>query len=112
MEQTMRQVLSPERRTKHRIFCDYPAIVQGWDENGVKFTENARVTNLSSCGVFISTRQFIRNNTEVHLKIALPTGTLKWGSSKLVTSGLVMRSELQSNGMVSIAIKFLDYKFI
>ena len=112
MEQNDSKALFPERRTKHRIICDYPAIVKGRDAEGVKFAENARVINLSASGILAVTQHPIQNDTEVHVKIALPTGSLEWGISKLATNGNVVRNEIQSDGTVGIAIKFQNYKFL
>lgn len=112
MEQNDSKALFPERRTKHRINCDYPAIVKGRDAEGVKFAENARVINLSASGILAVTQHPIQDNTEVHVKIALPTGSVEWGTSKLATKGNVVRNDIQSDGAVGIAIKLQDYKFL
>ena len=112
MNQSVRRVLVAERRTKPRIICDYSAVVKGYDEQGLKFIEKARVLNLSQSGIFLVTNRSIRPETEVYVKIALPTGSLEWGTSKLLTSGIVTRNEFQSDGSVGIAIKFQHYKFL
>jgi len=112
MEPVISKALVTERRTKHRLNCDYPAVVKGYDAQGVKFAEKARVINLSTSGIFVVTKRSIRNETEVYVKIAFPTGSLEWGTSKLATSGKVVRNEFQSDGSVGIAIKFQSYKFL
>jgi hypothetical protein len=112
MEQIVSKTLFSERRMKPRINCDYPAILQGRDALDRKFAENARVINLSASGIFVVTQCSIQNNTEVQVKIALPTRSLKWGTSNLATSGNVVRNELQSDGAVGIAIHFQGYKFL
>jgi hypothetical protein len=110
MEQIVNETLFPERRMKPRINCDYPALMKGRDALGQIFAENARAINLSASGVYLVTQRSIQNNTEVHVKIALPTGSLEWGTSNLGTSGNVVRNEVQSDGAVGIAIKFHGYK--
>lgn len=112
MNQNVGKALVSERRTKFRIICDYPAVVKGYDSQGQKFAEKARVINLSTCGIFVVTKRSIQNETEVYVKIALPTGSLEWGTSKLLTSGIVIRNEFQSDGSVGLAIKFQRYKFL
>ena len=111
MEQTVSKSLFPEKRTKPRINCDYPATVHGLNAQGLKFVEEARVINLSSSGALVVTKGSIPNNAEVHVKIALSSGSLEWGPSNLATSGNVVRNELQSDGAFGIAIKFQGYKF-
>ena len=68
MEQNFSNPLFLERRTKHRINCDYPAIVQGRDRLKKNFAEKARVISLSSSGIFVVTNRSIQNNTEISNK--------------------------------------------
>lgn len=112
MEQNLTKTLFAERRAKPRINCDYPAIVKGVDKLGNKFAEEARVINLSSSGTFLVTLRSIQIYTDVQVKIALPTGSLKWGTSNLTASGNVVRNEDQLDGAVGIAIKFQGYRFV
>jgi hypothetical protein len=112
MGQAINKALYPERRTKERINCDYPAMVQGHDPQGNQFSENGRVINLSASGIMVVARQPIQTNTEVVVRIAFPTGSLKWGTADLSTKGNVIRSEVQSDGKIGLGIKFHDYKFM
>lgn len=112
MNKSLSKAFVAERRTKPRIICDYSAVVKGYDEQDLKFAEQARVINLSKSGIFLVTKRAIRPETEVYVKIALPTGSLEWGTSDLLTSGIVTRNEFQSDGNVGIAIKFQHYKFL
>jgi hypothetical protein len=112
IEQTGGMSLLPEKRTKPRINCDYPATVQGLNGRGEKFVEEARVINLSSSGALLVTKYSISNEAEVQLKVSLATGLPEWGTSTLVTSGTVVRNELQSEGAIGIAVKFQEYKFL
>jgi len=112
MGQTINKALYPERRMKARINCDYAAKVEGRGTLGRKFSANGRVINLSAGGIFMVSSQPIQNNTDVIVRIAFPTGSLKWGTANLDTIGNVIRSEIQSDGTVGLAIKFHDYKFL
>jgi hypothetical protein len=112
MELTANKTLSTERRIKHRINCDYAAVVKGCDAMGTRFTEHARVINLSSSGISVVAKHAIQNGTEVSVRIALPTGSLAWGTSKLAATGIVIRNELQMNNEVGMAIRFHEYKFL
>ena len=111
MEQTGSMSLLPEKRMKPRMNCDYPATVKGLNAQGEKFVEKARVINLSSSGALLATKYSISNEAEVHLKIALSSGSPGGGTSNLATSGTVVRNELLSDGAIGIAIKFQGYKF-
>jgi len=112
MDKTISNSLFPEKRTKPRINCDYPATVWGLDEHGQKFIDEARVTNLSSSGALAVSKRSIPNGAEVYVKIAISSGSLEWGTSNLATRGNVVRNEPQSDGAIGIAIKFQKYKFL
>jgi hypothetical protein len=47
---------------------------------------------------------FIQKALELSVKITFPTGSLKWGTSKLVINGVVVRTEALSEGVLGIAI--------
>ncbi|MCX6080778.1 MAG: PilZ domain-containing protein [Chloroflexi bacterium] len=115
MEQlkTLRDFIRTEKRTKPRIKCSYPAIIQSLDDQDHNFDARARVINLSSSGIFLITKWGIRNNNEIHVKIALSTGALELDNpSRLAVKGTVLRNEPQPDGSIGLAIKFHGYKFI
>jgi hypothetical protein len=112
MVQAINKALYPERRTKERINCDLPAKVQGCDPQGKKFSEIGRVINLSASGMMVVASQPIQKNAEVEVRIAFPTGSLKWGTANLATKGNVIRSEVQSDGTIGLGIAFHEYKFM
>ncbi len=101
-----------EKRAKTRIKCDYLATVRGLDARGNESIQNARVINLSTGGIFIVAQQPIQNNSEVHVNIALGTGSHALGTSRLATRGNVIRNELQADGAVGLAIQFQGYAFL
>ena len=112
MDQNARNIAVVERRSKPRIKCAYPAIVRGCSLNGKKFEENAAVLNLSASGVYVLLNCFIQKDQELSVKIAFPTGSLEMGTSKLATTGIVVRTEALSEGVLGIAIKFQHYRFL
>jgi hypothetical protein len=112
VEQLFSKALYPERRTKYRINCDYPGIVKSRDAQELNFAENVRVINLSTSGIYVVAHRSIRIDTQVYVKIAFPTGSLRWGTPRLATTGKVVRVEVQSDGAVGIAIKFQSYQFL
>jgi hypothetical protein len=102
-----------ERRGKPRMKCAYPAMVKGSSlPNGKKFEENATVLNLSASGAYVLINHIIKNGQDLSVKIAFPTGSLEWGSSKLATNGVVVRTEGLSEGVLGIAIMFQSYRFL
>ena len=101
-----------ERRSKPRIKCAYPAMVRGSTLAGKKFEEHATVLNLSAGGVYLLINLFIQEGQDLSVKIAFPTGSLEWGTSKLNTDGVVVRTEALSEGSLGVAIKFQHYRFL
>jgi hypothetical protein len=101
-----------ERRGKPRMICAYPAMVLGYSQDRKKFEENATVLNLSASGVYVLLDRFIEIGQALSLKISFPTGSLEWGSSKLTSNGVVVRSEMVSEGILGVAIKFEHYRFV
>lgn len=102
----------PDRRNKPRMKCNYQARVQGLGYDGKKFGEEGRVTNLSRSGIFVLLNQAIPDGNEVSIRIALPTGILEFGTSRLATSGTVVRSEPNLEGAFGVAIKFQNVRFL
>jgi hypothetical protein len=101
-----------ERRGKPRMKCAYPAMVRGLSQVGKKIEENATVLNLSASGVYVICNCFMHNGQDLSVKIAFPTGSLEWGSSKLNTTGVVVRTETLSEGVLGVAISLQRYRFI
>ncbi len=105
------QSLYPERRAKSRMICDYRSVLQMHDLQGKKILDEGRAANLSASGVYLSCTRPVANNTQVLVKINLPTGSLKLGSSLLNTNGVVVRCEYISDKTIGIAVKFNDHDF-
>jgi hypothetical protein len=107
----MNQVIS-ERRDKSRITCHFSAIVRGRDENGKAFEEQCSVINLSASGSCLLINRSIPIGDEIYIKIALPTGSLKLGTSKLATYGIVVRTEPYNMENFEVSVKFIQYRFL
>ena len=102
----------PERRLKPRIVCDCPARIQGHDGNGRKFEEDGRVVNLSRYGMYVLLNRVIPCGIELSIRMALPTGILKLGTTKLAVHGTVVRGELCSGTSYGIGLQFERYRFL
>jgi hypothetical protein len=103
---------TPDRRSKPRINCDYPAIVEGIDVDGIKFNDPAKLANLSASGLFMLTNRMIKNGSKLSVTVHLANSLTDIDAPKLSTNGIVVRTERQLNGTCGIAIKFNKYRFI
>ena len=92
--------------------CDYPAIVKGRSSLGKKFEENARVVNLSATGIYVIVNCAVQDGSELAVKIDLPNGHLDLGTSKLATTGVVVRREPLSVGVYGVAVQIQRYRFL
>ena len=101
-----------DRRLKPRMKCNYAAVVKGHDTSGKKFMQEGRVVNLSRSGIYVLLTQAIPDCHEISIKIALPTGFLDFGSSKLATTGTVVRRETGADGVFGVAIKFQNVRYL
>jgi hypothetical protein len=111
MDQRPEDISLTERRSKPRIHCDYPAIIRGHEKDGRNYEESGRVINLSASGIFVLLSRSVQNGSLVSIKIALPTGNLDWGTSRLAISGVVLRGKSYPDCLYGIAIKILHYRF-
>ena len=112
MAQNVKKSAVIEKRSKPRIQCLYPANVRGCNIGGKKIEESATVLNLSAGGAYLVLRRTIENGQDLSVKIAFPTGSLDLGTSKLATTAVVVRTEIFSEGVLGIAIKFHRYRFL
>jgi hypothetical protein len=103
---------SPDRRIKPRVICDYPAIVEGYDKDGNKYNENAKLANLSATGLYMMANRYIENGAPLSVTILLTGSLIDNDTPKVATNGIVVRSEPLIDGTCGIAIKFNKYKFL
>jgi PilZ domain len=104
--------ITPDRRIKPRIDCDYPAIIEGHDEEGGKYSNHATLVNLSASGLFMVAKRNIENGSKISVTVLLSSVFDVEEAPKLVTNGLVVRTEPKSNGKCGIAVKFNHYHFL
>jgi hypothetical protein len=104
--------ITPDRRIKPRIDCDYPAIVEGFDGDGTKYNEEAKLANLSASGLFMLANRYIENGSKLSVTVLLSNSLIDKDAPRLATNGTVVRTEPQANGTCGIAIKFYHYKFL
>lgn len=102
---------TPDRRVKPRIDCDYPAIIKGNDVDGTKFKDQGKLSNLSASGLFMVANRNIQNGIKLSVTVLLSNSLIDKDAPKLSTSGIVVRTEPQTNGTCGVAVKFTHYRF-
>jgi len=102
----------PERRSKPRAKCDYPAIIKGQDAQGRKYEEIARLTNMSASGLYLQLQRPICEGEKLHVTISLPNHLHDQPGHKCTITGVVVRAEPHGEGTVGIALKILHYRFV
>lgn len=95
-----------ERRSYQRITCEYSAIVRGSGVDGKKFEEIVTVQNLSASGAYFCINRKLEMGQMITIKIAFPTGSLHYGSSKVTIKAVVIRVDGVSDEILGIAIQF------
>ncbi len=104
--------ITPDRRIKPRIVCDYPAIVEGYDGDGAKYNDHAQLANLSASGLFMLANRYIENGTKLIVTVFLSNSNQDSDPPRLATSGVVVRTVPNLEGMCGVAIKFTHYRFL
>lgn len=112
MDKDSKKAFITERRFNERIQCEYSAIVRGSSVNGRKFEEYVTVLNLCAGGAYLLINRNIEVGQNLSVRIAIPTGSLDFGSSKLATTAVAMRTENYSEGVLGIGIKFQKFRFL
>ena len=103
---------TPDRRIKPRIECDYPAIVEGCDGDGTKYSDHAKLANLSASGLFMLANRAIENGSKLSVTVLLSSSFDDEDAPKLATNGVVVRTEVKANGVRGVAVKFSHYRFL
>jgi hypothetical protein len=101
-----------DRRVKPRINCDYPAIIEGYEVDGTRFKEHAKLANLSASGLFMLSNCSVQNGSKLSITVLLSNLLVDIDAPKLSTNGIVVRTESLPNGTCGIAIKFSNYRFM
>ncbi len=104
--------ITPDRRIKPRIECDYPAIIEGYNGEGAKYNDQATLANLSASGLFMLANRYIENGTKLSVTVLLSNSFEDNDAPKLATNGIVVRTEPKTNGMCGVAVKFTHYRFL
>jgi hypothetical protein len=101
-----------DRRVKPRVICDYPVIIEGYDGEGNKYNENAKLANLSASGLFMMANRKVEYGSKISVIVLLTNALIDTDTPKLATKGIVVRTEPHMDGTCGIAIKFDHYRFL
>jgi len=101
-----------ERRGKPRINCDYPVIAEGFNGDGNKYREKARLANLSASGSYMIINRHIGHGHTLSMTIYLAQTLNDEDSPKISTSGTVVRTDNRLDGSFGIAVRFNSYRFL
>jgi hypothetical protein len=103
-----------EQRSKPRINCLYPAIVQGMDAGGRKFRTNATLINMSATGLHLVFTTEVRPHKALFVLFRCSsTGPLGKGKAPLIAvEGSIVRSRLLLQGGQSVALKISHNRFL
>lgn len=104
--------ITPDRRQKPRIDCDYPAIIEGSNGDGNKYSDQAKLANLSASGLFMLASRYITNGSKLSVTVLLSSSFDDSEAPRLATSGVVVRTETKTEGICGIAVKFTHYRFV
>ena len=103
--------ITAERRIKPRVTCDYPAIIEGHDENGNKYNDYAQLANLSASGLYLKANKRIDIGSQLSVTIILTSSQIDNDTPRIGTNGIVVRADPQLDGTCGIALKFNGYRF-
>ena len=103
-----------ERRSKPRIDCSYPAIVQGWDAAGRKFRINAILTNLSATGLCLVLKSEIQPGKDLFVLFRCSsTGPLGKSKAPLIAvEGNIVWINRPMPGLHTVALKIHRNRFL
>ncbi len=114
MEHADFAVTRVERRSKPRIICSCPAIIQGWNICGLKFRTSATVTNMSATGLCLDAQSEIPLGKVLFVMFRFSsTKPLNMEKASLIAVfGNVVRSTPCTQGRREIIVKIRSNRFL
>jgi hypothetical protein len=103
----------PERRSKPRVRCSYPASLRGNDAEGVAYESKAVLLNMSASGMYLRLKHPGYPGEMVAVQVRLSTSPLhKDNAPQIHATGQVTRIEPRPDGTYGLAVKLLNYRFL
>ncbi len=104
--------ITPDRRLKPRVTCDYPVNLEGYDTEGNRYSDKGKLANLSASGLYLLTNRYIENGSNLSVTVILTSAFVEKDTPRISTNGIVVRTEPQKDGTCGIAVKFNSYRFL
>jgi hypothetical protein len=102
-----------ERRGKPRIYVPFSARVRGVDDTGKTFEAYTHLDNLSAGGVYFRMAQPVLEGARLLIVTRLATDADKEKpAARIAIRVSVVRVEPQPDGMLEVAAKILQYRFL
>ena len=101
-----------DRRVKPRIDCDCPAIIEAYDSDGINYSDQGKLVNLSASGLFMLVNRDIENGSKLSVTVHLSNSLIDTDEPKLAIKGIVVRIEPQTKRTCGVAVKFHHYRFL
>ena len=102
-----------ERRSKPRIRRRFPATVKAINSGGHEFEAATELDNLSANGLYLRLSQQIETGAEIWITFKLAVGPTKGLKVRRVAvRGLVLRSEMQPDNRIGVAVSITHHKFL
>ena len=95
-----------ERRAHSRVSVQYPARLWGVDVEGRAVKEDAPLDNLSSGGLYMRLTHRLPRGSQVSVAVRLSTEAERLPALRLVLQGVVVRTEIHSDGACGVAVRF------
>jgi hypothetical protein len=99
-----------ERRRKPRLQEPFPARLSGLDSGKAPFYVDCVLDNISSTGLYLRMPQFVAARSKVRLIVHLLNGSCE--GAIVALQGCILRSELQADGRLGLAIAIKNYWFL
>jgi hypothetical protein len=99
-----------DRRCKPRICELFPVTVHGVDGSGEAFETASVLDNLSTDGLYMRIGRSVQPGATLSIVIQFAIPINGEPTTRVVTHGVVLRSELTPSGACGVAIKFSCYQ--
>jgi len=96
-----------ERRSKPRVCVPFPVIVRGVDDSGKAFRCATVVDNTSAGGLYVRLMPCVKDGTLLDITLRLSSARAGGGTTRVVTPGVVVRSETIVGGACGVAVAFI-----
>jgi PilZ domain len=102
-----------ERRSKQRVYDNFPVKVRGRDSNGERFKAETVLDNLSVEGLYLRLKCKVTLDTRLFFIIRLSVGSEERLSAPVIAvGGRVKRIEPCADGSYGVAVSLTSFKFL